>query len=340
MTLAEVLEKSAGWLKQRGVDSPRLDAELLAAHALGLDRIGLFLQLDKPLSPEELTAVRALVARRGEREPLAWITGSKGFHAIDLLVRPGVLVPRPDTETLVDAILARTSPDAELFVADVGCGSGAIGLALAHARPALKVYAIDRAEEPLACTRDNVAALELAGRVAVLRGDLLQPVPPHRPIDIVVSNPPYIATAVLAGLAPEVRAHEPRGALDGGADGLDVYRRLVPMAAQRARIGVAVEIGHDQGRAVAALFQRAGLQGVRVLRDLAGRDRVVLGTVPGAAWPVDPTASQGERVVELVEPEHLADDDAPVVIEPLDDGDDDVPRDEEGNPLPSFDADR
>lgn len=324
ISLGDVLQRTRAWLQQRGVDSPRLDAELLVAHALSLpQRIQLYLQLDRPLTEDERAAIRGLVQRRGRREPVAWIIGSKGFHAIDLIVRPGVLVPRPDTETLVEAVLARTTTDGELFVADLGCGTGAVGLAIAHARPGLKLYATDLSPDALACTRDNVAALGMEKRVAVLEGDLLAPIPPHRPIDIVVSNPPYVATAVLAGLAPELREHEPRLALDGGADGLATYRRLVPAAARRARIGVLVEIGHDQGRAVADLFRRAGLREVRVLRDLGRRDRVVLGTVPGARWPAEPVEPQGERV-----------------IEPLDLQTQDSPVDEDGQPLPVLDADR
>lgn len=299
LTLGQVLKRTQDWLRQRGVDSPRMDAELLIAHALGLaERVQVYLQLERPLGPEERDAIRLLVQRRGAREPVAWIIGSRGFHALDLVVHPGVLVPRPDTETLVEALLARLPEQAELFLADVGCGTGAIGLALAHARPGVKVYATDLSDTALQCTRDNVEALGLERRVAVLKGDLLSPVPPQRPIDVVVSNPPYIPTATLAGLQPEVRDHEPALALDGGPDGLDLYRRLLPEAARRARIGVMVEIGHDQGPAVAALFTRAGLLGVQVLQDLGRRDRVVLGTVPGARWPREPSHPEGEVRIE------------------------------------------
>ncbi|NOY25227.1 MAG: peptide chain release factor N(5)-glutamine methyltransferase [Oligoflexia bacterium] len=326
LTLAQVLERCRTWLSQRGVDNPRLDADLLAVHALGLpDRVQLYLQLDKPLAPPERDAIRALAQRRGAREPLAWITGHRGFHALDLVIRPGVLVPRPDTEALVDALLARTTPDEELYLADLGCGSGAIGLAIAVARPAIKVYATDLSTDALACTKDNVAALDLGQRVAVLKGNMLAPIPPSRPIDIVVSNPPYIPSRVLAGLAPEVSVHEPRLALDGGPDGLDSYRRLLPAAAARARVGVAVEIGHDQADAVRALFERAGLQDVQVLKDLGRRDRVVLGTVVGARWPVQPVEATGERHIEPVDGPDPARQPA---------------LDEQGQPLPVLDADR
>lgn len=329
LTLGQVLKKSQDWLRQRGVDSPRLDAELLAAHALGItERVRLYLELERPLTTEEAAAIRSLVQRRGAREPVAWITGRRGFHDLDLLVHKDVLVPRPDTEALVEALLARIPVDSELLVADLGCGTGAIGLALAAARPGIKLYAVDLSDAALENTRANVAALGLATRVAVLKGDLLAAVPAHRSVDVVVSNPPYIATATLAGLQPEVREHEPRLALDGGDDGLDVYRRLVPEAARRARLGLAVEIGHDQGPAVAALFHQAGLQGVQVLRDLGHRDRVVLGTVPGAAWPVEPPPPpQGEARIEPLPPLEVQ----PTAPEPLD---------EESAALPVWDADR
>jgi len=277
LTLVDVLQKTEAWFRQHGIESARLDAELVLAHSLGTDRLQLYLQHDRPLTAAELEALRGLVARRAHREPMAWILGTKGFHAIDLAVRPGVLVPRPDTETLVDAALALIAEDEEVFVADVGCGSGAVGLAVAHARPGVRVYATDLAEEALACTRDNVTRLGLEQRVAVLRGDLLAPIPAHRPIDLVLSNPPYVTTAELAGLAPEVRDHEPRLALDGGRDGLDVIRRLLPEAVRRARRAVLVEIGHQQGAIVRRICEEAGLTEVTVLPDLAGHDRVVRG---------------------------------------------------------------
>lgn len=281
-TLLDVLRSTEGWLKERGVDTPRLDAELLLCHVLQKERLGLYLAFDQPLSQAELDTLRPLVARRGRREPLAWVLGSRGFYESDFAVGPGVLVPRPDTEALVIAALALLPEAATSFVADIGCGSGAIGLSIAAARPAVRVYAVDLSDDAIACTRTNVAALGLAERVAVLRGDLLDPIPPNRPIDLVVSNPPYIPSADIDALQPEVSRHEPRLALDGGPDGLDVYRRLIPAAARRARMAVLVEVGAGQAADVALLFQAAGLVDVRLHKDLGGHERVVEGRVAPA----------------------------------------------------------
>ncbi len=289
ITLLDLLRRTEAWLAQRGVPQPRLDAERLIATVLGTNRLQLYLMYDRPMADEELDALRPLVKRRGEREPIGWLMSTVGFHDIELAVHPGVLVPRPDTEALVEAVRAaigpvpgpgEADPDARCFLADVGCGSGAIGLALAAADPRVRVFAIDLSDAAIACTKDNVARLGLADRVAVLKGPMLLPVPEARPIDWVVSNPPYIPSDDLLQLEPEVRDHEPRLALDGGPDGLAVYRALVPAARARARAGLAVEIGHDQGPAVRALFEAAGFVDLKVLGDLAGRDRVVIGRIP------------------------------------------------------------
>ncbi|MFT5683996.1 MAG: release factor glutamine methyltransferase [Myxococcota bacterium] len=279
MPLVDVLKKTEAFFKKKGISSPRLDAELILGHVLKLERVELYLEFDRPLTPRELTDIRALVVRRGKREPVAWLLEKKGFWTLDLTVRPGVLVPRPDTETLIEAALSLIPEDEELFLVDVGCGSGAIGLALALDRKKLKVFATDLSTEALNCTRDNATALGVSDRVAVLKGSLLEPIPAERAIDIVVSNPPYIPTADIDGLAPEVSEHEPRLALDGGVDGLDVYRVLVPVAAERARLAVLVEVGAGQAEAVAAMFTAAGLVEVTCHKDLAGVERVVSGRV-------------------------------------------------------------
>lgn len=293
-TVGEIRTKTIAFLRARGVDSPDLNADLLLAHVLEVPRIQVYLRFEQPLTDAELTAVRALVARRGKREPLAWITGERGFYDFDrLLVHPGVLDPRPDTETLVEEALRRLPPvgDTPVFVADVGCGTGAVGLAIAKARPDVRLYAIDQSEQAVQNTRENVALHELGDRVGVLHGDLLSAIPAHRPVDWVVSNPPYIPHDDLDALMPEVAKWEPRLALDGGHDGLDVVRRLVAQTLERARAGLVLEIGAGQAQATRALLVDAGLVDVAVRRDLGRIERVVSCLIAGDPAPVAPAPS-------------------------------------------------
>lgn len=281
-TLVDVLTLTAGWLRERDVPAPQLDAELLMSHVLDLPRLQLYLNFDRPMSDEELRTLRELMKRRGAREPLAYITGSQGFHALDLEIVPGVLVPRPDTETLVEAALEWISKEESdpVYVADVGTGSGAIGLSLAHADERIRVYATDVSPTAIELARRNVESHKLNARMAVLHGNLLEPIPPHRPVDWIVSNPPYIPTRQIDGLQPEVSRFEPRLALDGGPDGLGVYFTLIPIAAARARRGVLVEVGHDQSESVARIFRKQGMTEVRTWSDLGGHVRVVGGKIP------------------------------------------------------------
>lgn len=284
--LLDVLQKTTAFLKERGIESARLDAELLVGHVLGLDRVKVYLNFDRPFSEAELERLRPLLRRRAAREPMAWILGEKEFYGHAFVVKPGTLVPRPDTETLIEAFLEwepaakaeEGAPAPEpVYVVDVGSGTGCIGLTLALENPAVRLFAVDLSEEALATTRANVEKHGAGARVAVLRGDGLAPVPASRPIDWVVANPPYIPTAEIEGLAPEVRDWEPRLALDGGPDGLDPYRRLIPAAAARVRKGVLVEVGAGQAPEVAEMMRAAGLVDVETKADLAGTERVVRG---------------------------------------------------------------
>jgi len=275
LTVLEVFNRTESFLGSKGISNPKFEAQLLLAHALKIDRLQIFMRFDQPLEQSELDAVRELVRRRGEGEPYAYLVGNQEFWSLEFQVGPGVLIPRPDTETLVEHVLAALPEDQELFLADICAGSGCIGIAIACDRPQVKVYAVELSEQALPYLKTNIAKHGMEKRVAALRGDLLAPIPVSRPIDWVLSNPPYIATEEMRGL--DVAKSEPQQALDGGNDGLDIYRRLVPAAAERARIGVAMEIGHDQGQAVAAMFDKAGLLQVQVIQDLGKRDRVVLG---------------------------------------------------------------
>lgn len=294
ITLVEVLQRTTAFFEAKGIPSARLDAQLLLGSVLHLDRVKLYLNFDRPMAEPELETIRGLVRRRGDREPLAWILGEKEFYGRDFVVGPGVLVPRPDTETLIEVMLKQLadrsategtqgdevgedapSSGEPIFLADVGSGSGCIGITLALETPRLRVYAIDASPEALEYTRRNIEKHALKDRVAALSGRDLA-VPAARKIDWVVSNPPYIPAREIPTLAPEVSRHEPKLALDGGADGLDMYRRLIPIAANRALVGIAFEVGAGQGEAVAGMLDAAGFP-AQVHKDLGGVGRVVIG---------------------------------------------------------------
>ncbi len=277
-TVLELLRWTTDWFGERGLEGARLDAECLLAHALGCERLRLYLEFDKPVSAEERARFRELVRRRGEeRVPVAQLTGRKEFWSLDLAVTPDVLVPRPETECLVEAVLeALPEPEAEYRVLELGTGSGAIALALASERPKALVTATDVSAAALAVARGNGERLGLGDRVRWLEGDLFEPVAGER-FDAVVSNPPYVAEADAAGLAPEL-AHEPRGALFAGADGLAVLTRIASEAAVHLQPqGVlALELAPEQAPALGARVAAAGLVEAGVRRDLAGRARVLV----------------------------------------------------------------
>jgi release factor glutamine methyltransferase len=280
-TILGVLNWTVGRFAERGLATPRLDAEVLLAHVLGLDRVGLYTRFDQPLERAELEAFRELIRRRTRGEPCAYLTGRKEFWSLSFAVDARVLVPRPETELLVEAALALTTGAPAGVLADLGTGSGAIACALKHERPDWRVLATDVSPDALAVASANVAALGLA--VELLEGDLIAPLLPYAPLDLLVSNPPYIGAAELATLGPEVREHEPRRALSPGADGLAILKRLVAAAPPLLRPGaaLALEIGSGQGAAVRDLLAAAGFVAITVRPDYAGHDRVAWGRRPG-----------------------------------------------------------
>ena len=275
-TVLRLLRWTADYFTGRGIDAPRLDAELLLAETLGLDRVGLYVNFERPLQGDELAAFRARVKRRAAREPLAYILGHTEFWSLPLKVTPAVLIPRPDTELLVEESLPRLG-DGPRQVLDIGTGSGALAIALAHERPACTVTAIDVSMAALDVAAENAHANGVAERIRFVPGDL--GALPAGPFDLVVANPPYIPSGELATLMPEVRDFEPPLALDGGADGLAAYRTIVAQADTVVTVGgwLLVEVGAGQAAAVQALFAAAGLTEVFVSRDLAGIERVVGG---------------------------------------------------------------
>jgi release factor glutamine methyltransferase len=265
-------------LEAAGLAGPVIDARLLVEAAADATRTDIVTDPYRPLTPEQEARLDEFLQRREHREPVSHILGRKGFWKIMLSVTPDVLTPRPDTETVVEVALREFPEHAPWQILDLGVGSGAILLALLAERPAARGLGVDVSEEAIAVARDNAAGLGLAGRTALLRSDWTAGLEPDA-FNLVVSNPPYIASHVIETLEPEVRDHEPRVALEGGADGLDHYRTLAPEILRVLKPGgrFCVEIGYDQKDAVEALFRDAGALGVTTVPDLAMRDRVVTG---------------------------------------------------------------
>ena len=260
------------------MESPTIDARLLLEAAGPVSRAEILSDPHRVLEPDAEARLEDFVARRERREPVSQILGRKGFWTLMLNVSPGVLTPRPETETILDVVLPAFPPERAFSVLDLGVGSGAILLSILAERPKAKGLGVDVSEEALAVARDNAAQLGLERRVALLRSDWTAGLA-EASFDLVVSNPPYIPTADIDTLEPEVRNHEPRLALDGGRDGLDAYRRLAPESLRVLRPGgmFAVEVGIGQADDVKALFQAAGAQALAVHNDLAVRPRVVAG---------------------------------------------------------------
>jgi len=295
-TVLELLRWTTQHFASRGIESARLDAECLLAHALGSDRLRLYLDFEKPVEADERARFRELVRRRaGERIPVAQLVGRREFWSLALAVTGDVLSPRPETETLVATALALfPEREAELAILDVGTGSGAIALALATERPQAHVLATDASPAALAVARANAEGLGLAARVRFAEGDLYAASGRER-FDLVVSNPPYLADAEAHGLAPEL-AHEPRMALFAGPAGTEVLRRLAEGARHALRPGGAIvlEIAPVQAGAVAGFLAEAGLVEVATHLDLARRPRVVAARMPSERVASDGVTSGGD----------------------------------------------
>ena len=278
LTLVQAWKAAKARLDAVGIAGPVIDARLLVEAAAEATRSDIVTDPYRPLTPDQEATLEDYLSRREHREPVSHILGRKGFWKIMLQVTPDVLTPRPDTETVVEFVLRDFPEDARWSVLDLGVGSGAILLSILSERPAATGVGIDVSEQALEVARENAALLGLADRAVLSHGDWTRGVEDES-FDLVVSNPPYIASHVIAELEPEVRDHEPRLALEGGADGLDAYRVLAPEILRVLKPGgrFAVEIGYDQKQAVEALFRTAGAEKIQTLRDLGDRDRVVSG---------------------------------------------------------------
>jgi release factor glutamine methyltransferase len=272
ITLAEVLRRSTEYLESRGSPTPRLDAELLLSHGLALSRLELYTQFDRPLTDDELTACRELVRRRGAREPVAYVIGHWGFRRLDLAVDARVLVPRPETELVVERTLAAIAGARHPAVLDLGTGSGAIALAVADEHPGALVTGLDASEGALEVARANAERTGLP--LELVEHDLRAGLP-DGPWDLVVSNPPYVRPDEIEALEPEVRDWEPRDALVGvGATGAVVHGATSVLAAGGALV---LEIADGTAEEVARLLEASGYTDVRATLDLARRERVVEG---------------------------------------------------------------
>jgi len=280
-TVRKVLGWTADRFQQQQLDAPRLTAELLLAHALGTDRLQLYLDLERPLHAEELAGIRALIRRRSEGMPTQYLTGTREFYGRSFSVDPRVLIPRPETELLVEKVLDFVDAAEGREILEIGTGSGCIAATIAAERPNASVWATDISADACEVARSNLRRLGLIERVGLLKGDLFDPVPDGHRFDVIVSNPPYVRRQELPGLSAEVQK-EPVVALDGGEDGLTIIRRLVGQAKLHLNAGglLAFEIGESHGEAVLSLLKSEGYRGPRIGKDLAKLDRLALAERP------------------------------------------------------------
>jgi len=281
-TILKLLSRTSEYFASRDIEHPRADAEILLAHSLGLRRIDLYVQYDKPLTREELAGFREMVRRRARREPVAYITGEKEFWSLALKVTPAVLIPRPETECLVEAALAFLSEDEgphDRRILDLGTGSGAIILALAAEKPHNTFIAVDQSALAIDIARQNAERHGMADRIRFLNGDWFDPVElEEAAFDLIVSNPPYIRQNDLENLQPEIRKFEPVSALDGGPEGIDCLTRIVLTAPRYLRPAgcLLLEMGFDQKSLLEAVVRKAGCyEEMAFLKDYGGHDRVL-----------------------------------------------------------------
>ncbi len=278
LTVLEILKRTADFLAKHHVEQPRLQAELLVGHSLGLGRMQLYLQFERPLTEPELAQLRPLVKRRSEREPLQYIVGTTDFADITLKVDRRALIPRPETELLVEFAKQRGGAAGPAQLLDLGTGSGALALALAHAWPSVKVTAVDVSEEALALARENAALLGFTPRVNFVQSDWFANIPAEARFEMIIANPPYLSDTEVAETEPEVRTFEPANALSSGPTGTEAVGKILRDAKARLAPGgwLLMETGIGQHAALVALAQTCGYTQVESHQDLTQRDRFVL----------------------------------------------------------------
>ena len=280
-TVLDVITATTDYFRNSGIESPRLNIEHLLAHVMGKRRMDLYLEFDRPLGEKELAPLRDLVRRRAQREPLQHLLGTVEFLGLTLKSDARALIPRPETEQLCEILAGQAAAPECIWktgrIVDVGTGSGCIALALAAKLPGAQVTGLDASDDALALAQENAARTELAGRVTFMKSNLLAAV--EGPLDLIVANLPYIPTAELPGLQGEVQ-REPASALDGGADGLAIIRRLLPEAAAKLRAGgiLAMEVGLGQAAQLAAELPLHGFSAGRILKDHQDRERFLFTT--------------------------------------------------------------
>lgn len=278
-TIGRLIAWTTDFLRRNGSESPRLEAEILLAHALGWPRVKLYMNINEEVGTSGRTEFRNLVRKRSEGVPVAYLVGHKEFYSLDFEVNPAVLIPRSDTETLVMTFLELAKPLADPLCIDVGTGSGCVPVACAKHHETARFVAIDISEPAAEVARRNVAKHGLTERIEVRVGSLLDPLKPEESPDFILSNPPYIPSSEIPKLERNVRDYEPHTALDGGPDGLEIVRQLVDQAAAKLKSGgrILIEIGFDQGVTVRSLYSDdPNWTSVDLRKDLAGIPRVVV----------------------------------------------------------------
>jgi len=279
MSILTVLRAGRDYLNARGIENPSFDADMLMMRALGdISRIDLFMYMAEPIEDEEEEEFFEMIKRRGEHIPLQYILGKCEFYGLEFEVDERVLIPRADTETLIEAVLEKAKDSGISHVLDIGTGSGAIAISLVK-NGVNRAMGMDISEGALEVARKNAAKTGVGESIKFIHGDILNDEVSFRVFDAVVSNPPYIRTEVIPTLMEEVKGHEPMGALDGGEDGLIFYREITRKAADTLKEGgwLFYEIGFDQGQQVSEMLIESGFEAVEVRKDLAGNDRVVMG---------------------------------------------------------------
>lgn len=285
-TVQRILEWTTGFLRQKGIESPRLEAELLLAHARNCPRIRLYTDFNTPLSDAQRSTMRELVTRRSKREPIAYLVGHREFYGRSFEVTPAVLIPRPETETLIDVCLELIPSNQPLHLLEVGVGSGCISVTLARQRPAIQVTATDISSEALQIAARNAAKHDAADRITLIHGDTLQPLLHSNSssrFDGLISNPPYVCDHERGQLQPEVDLHEPPAALYAGPDGLDVVRSILRQAPEllNPNAFIVLELDPQQCSTVCTLLQHSGFSNCRIHQDSAGHDRIVQAVFTG-----------------------------------------------------------